>query len=304
MTIVTTYNGPDLDGYGCVMAYKELLALQGVESEARVWDEPLIEVTWLQEYFSLPRALGPIKNDDQEVILLDISSVQDIPGGFDPKQVVEVIDHRKVHDGELFVNAKVQIEKVGAAATLVAEKFKHLGFEPSKEAALYLLGGIISNTQNFSSVVTTNRDREMSEWLFELSGAPSNLAEMQFKAKSDLSGVKLRDALIGDKKAFHFDSVTVLVAQLEIYFVDELLEERMNEVRSIFSEMVVRDNADFAFINLKNLETGVSIMVCHDEKTQNLLNDLDGIFCENLLCKSSTITLRKQIAVLIKDKLS
>ena len=59
---------------------------------------------------------------------------------------------------------KYKIEEVGAAATLVAEKYKLFNYEISRNAAILLYYGIISNTVNLNSKITTDRDRKMVEW--------------------------------------------------------------------------------------------------------------------------------------------
>ena len=72
-----------------------------------------------------------------QIILVDASEVKAIPA-VPPSQVIEIIDHRKIHEADKFSNAKVQIELVGAAATLVAERFYKEKVELSKESASLL----------------------------------------------------------------------------------------------------------------------------------------------------------------------
>ena len=71
---------------------------------------------------------------------------------------IEVVDHRAVNEADKFQNAKIQIEMVGSAATLIAEKFLHATTSTSPESAALLYSAIISNTINFQANVTTDRD--------------------------------------------------------------------------------------------------------------------------------------------------
>ncbi len=300
--ITTTYNGPDLDGYGCAVAYAELLRSQGKDAQAHVWDDPHIEVQWLFETFNLPRALGPVDDKDAQTVLLDCSSPEDMPGSFNLDQVVEIIDHRKVFKVDEFKNAKVQIEPVGAAATLVAERFKKLGINPSKESALYLLGGIISNTQNFTAVAT-DRDREMAKWLKEISNAPDDLAKQMFIAKSDLSGDRLQQTLKNDFKVVQIQNITAAITQLEIVGVLDLVARRRDELEDFLLDLKKQHDSDLTFVNMKELETGESYILCADEKTRDFLANMPDVDWTDGLGHSKTLTLRKHIANWIKKEL-
>lgn len=301
-TITTSYSSPDLDGYGCAVAYAELLNRLGGDAGAHIWGVPHIEVQWLIETFDLARADGPIDDSEASVVLLDASKPDDLPGKFETSQVIEIIDHRKIHEAEKFINAESQIELVGAAATLVAERFKKADLEPSRVSALYLYGGIISNTQNFTAIAT-DRDREMAEWLRELSEAPDDLAERMFEAKSDLSGDRLREVLFGDLKTLNINEVPVTIAQLEIVGVQKLLDERGDEVEQLLKEVQERERAEYTFLNMKDLELGVSTILCLNQKTVELLRDLPGAQWDGVVGISSARTVRKQLLSWLQDKL-
>lgn len=300
--ITTTYNGPDLDGYGCAVAYAELLRAQGKDAEAHIWGTPHLEVQWTLESFKITPAASPLEDREADLILLDASGPEDVPGTLQVEQVVEIIDHRKLHHADQFPNAKAQIELVGAAATLVAERFKEAGLEPSKESALLLLGGIISNTQNFTGIVT-DRDKEMAKWLQEISGAPEDLARQMFLAKSDLPGSKLRETLLGDSKVFYIQGKVVGTAQLEIIGVQQLLQDRRDEIEKVLQEIKVSESCDYTYANMQDLELGKSWLLCVDGKTVELLKDAPDITWKGRLGVSKKLTLRKQMNAWIEEKL-
>ena len=104
---------------------------------------------------------------DTDVVLVDASDLQGMSSTINPSQVIEIIDHRKVHQADQFPNAHVQIELVGSAATLVAERFVAQNIPISPESAILLYSAIISNTINFQASVTTQRDCDMSAWLLQ-----------------------------------------------------------------------------------------------------------------------------------------
>lgn len=301
--ITTTYKGPDLDGYGCAMAYAELLRKQGRDAVACVWGKPQLEVLWLIQTFHLPTAKDSINDVMADVVLLDASSPEDLPTPLQSKQVVEIIDHRKIHKADEFPNAKQQIELVGAAATLVAERFVEAHMEPSKESALFLLGGIISNTQNFTGIAT-DRDRAMADWLWSVSGVPADLARQMFLAKSNLSGSRLKESMFIDLKTLQLQEKRISIVQLEIIGVQQLVNNRREEMEQILKEIHTREQSDFTFINMKDLDSGTSMILCLDQATADLLKNLPGVTWNGLVCQSAQLTLRKQLSSWIQNQLT
>jgi manganese-dependent inorganic pyrophosphatase len=300
--ITTTYKDPDLDGYGCAMAYAELLRATGKDAQAHIWGTPHIEVQWLISEFDLPLANGPTEDTDADVILLDASYSKDLPEPLRVERVTEIIDHRVASHLDAFTNSTNQIELIGAAATLVAERFKKQKIEPSKESALYLLGGILSNTQNFSGI-STDRDKKMADWLWSISKAPQDLAMQMFKAKSDLSGERLRDTLFGDLKTMSIHGNTVAIGQLEIIGISKLISERKDELTSALTEIQVQEKSDYTFINMKDLDTNISTILCNDDKTAKLLSTIPDANSSDLIITSPTMTLRKQMSKWLRDRL-
>lgn len=302
LIITTSYDGPDLDGYGCAVAYAELLRAQGKDAEAHMWGEPQLEVRWFLEAFHLTPAAGPISDPNVQVIFLDARSPRDLPSPLLPPQVIEVIDHHPLLEGdEVFPNAVTQIEDVGAAATLVAERFHHAHITPSKESALLLYAGILSNTFNYVSA--TDRDRAMASWLRDLSGAPDDLAQQLFTAKSDLSGPKLADVLLSDIKLFTIKGKRIGTTQLEIVDVQTLIQERRSEIEDVLSIIKREQECDYTFINMKDFGRSASFILCGDEQTFSLLQPAPGITWDGRLGESKILTLRKKIMAWIDERL-
>ncbi len=298
--ITTTYEGPDLDGYGCAMAYAELLRVQGQDARAHVWGTPQLEVQWLLETFKLSHADGPTDDTNAQVVLLDASSKKDLPAPLRIEQVIEIIDHRKLHEADQFFNAQPHIELVGAAATLVAERFKKTNVVPSKESALFLFGGIVSNTHNFTAA-TTDRDREMAAWLKKIGEVSDELPRQMFMAKSDLSGSRLRDALFGDFKTIAFGPIHITMAQLEIVGVTDLLTRRRGEIESILKEIQSVEKTEYILLNMIDLNTNLSHILCLNEQTKAIIQHLPDATWDGLLCTNPTLVLRKQISAWILE---
>ena len=120
-TIVTSNTGPDLDGIACAIAYAELLGKNYFPAMFGSSEKEVLFV-FKKFRFELPKNEN-IDIPNCDVVLVDSSSRERFPEELDPNRVVEVIDHRLYTSSDIFKNAKIQKEHVGACATMIAEKF-------------------------------------------------------------------------------------------------------------------------------------------------------------------------------------
>jgi len=135
--LVTAYENPDLDGTACAFGYAEFLKKTGIDAVVGIFGNAHREAQFVFNKFKIDKIGDANKLIDQyeSVILVDASDLKGLSQKIDPSKVVEIVDHRKVNESSKFPNAKVQIEFVGSAATLIAEKFYKNKIEVSKESA-------------------------------------------------------------------------------------------------------------------------------------------------------------------------
>jgi manganese-dependent inorganic pyrophosphatase len=293
-----------LDGLACAVAYAEFLQSTGRQALAGIMGLPQDEAVYVMKRFNIS---GPqqIKNADgfEEVILVDTSDLSGVEGNVRPDKVIEVIDHRSFHEAEKFPNAHIQIEKVGAAATLITEKFMQGNNHISRSAAILLAAAIISNSLNFKSSMTTDRDRQAAKWLEPHAGLPEIFWKELFVAKSDLSGSRLTERIRGDIAAFTVGGKKLSIAQMEIIGVRKLLAERQTEIVPLLEEIQHEHQLDFFFLNCIDLEAMTNDFMAGDIKTQRLLEKVLGVKFESNRAHSSSLILRKQLMPLLAKAL-
>lgn len=302
--LITCYVNPDLDGVASAIAYGEFLQKTGKNAVVRIIGEPHDEAKYVLNRFGFayPQTISNA-DDFDEVILVDTSNPNGLEGKIAPEKVIEIIDHRKVHDAGEFPNAKVQIELIGAAATLIAEKFMRNNIAISKESATLVYGAIISNTLNFKSGVTTDRDREAAAWLNKVAGLPEDFWRDLFTAKSDLSGGKLAERIESDFAWFVMGGKKVGVAQIEMIGAKELLDERSGEVVQILDRIKKDMNLDHIFQNTIELENAKNFFVAQDLDTQKLLEKVLSVRFAGVVAERPDLIMRKQIVPLLKEEL-
>lgn len=302
--LVTCYVDPDLDGVSGSFAYVEFLQKTGKSAVAGIFGKPHEEAKYILNRFDIPYPQEfPDAHEFDEVILVDSSDLKGLGNKVSPPKVIEIIDHRKINGTNAFPNARIQIELVGAAATLVAEKFIESNVAISKESAILLCGGIVSNTLNFKAGVTTDRDREAFEWLNNEAQLPESFWKELFLAKSDLSGDALSERIRGDFAWFEMGRKKVGIAQIEMIGAKELATERELEILQILNTIKEERDLDSIFQSTLELEDEKNFFVTDDDEMKKLLGKVLGIeFAYNIAIREGLI-MRKQIVPLLKAEL-
>jgi manganese-dependent inorganic pyrophosphatase len=302
--LITSYINPDLDGVAGIFAYNELLKNEGKEGTIGVLGEVQDEVKYIFDYLKIkyPYKINNSKNFD-EVILIDASHLNTLGRHIEPDKVVEIIDHRKVHETEKFPNAKVQIELVGAAATLVVERLIQGNVSISVNVATLLLGAIISNTFNLKSSITTDRDRKVVEYLSKKVQLPENFWEDFFIAKSDLSGEKLAQRMEIDIAIYEAGKKKVGICQLEIYGARKLVAERETEIINILKKIKDKSKLDIIFLNIIRIDELKNFFITWQEETKKLLEKVLKITFNGDVAENDQLIMRKQIIPLLKEEL-
>ena len=302
--LLTCYVDPDLDGTAGAIAYAEYLNKTGLNAVVGIIGNPHDEARFVLDRsgFTYPNSISNSDNFDK-IILVDCSDLNGLEGKILPEKVIEIIDHRKIHEAHKFPNAKVQIELVGAAATLVAEKFMQNNVDISVESATLLLSAIISNTLNFKGTVTTDRDKKVAVWLNKVANLPENYWKELFIAKSDLSGDKLTERIVGDLAWFTFGNKKVGIAQIEMIGGRNLVSSRVKEIVDSLEEIKQERGFDYVFLNLIELENYFNILVASDNNTKNLLEKTLGVKFSTDWTEREQLIMRKQIVPLLKEEL-
>jgi len=302
--LITCYVNPDLDGVAGAFAYAEFLQKTGTKAEARIIGKPHDEVEYIIKRFDITQPESLLNADDyDQVVLVDASDLNGLESKISSEKVIEIIDHRKVHEADKFPNAKIQIELVGAAATLIVEKFMENNIEISRESAILLYGAIISNTLNFKGAVTTDRDITAAQYLNEKIKLSNDFWKELFMAKSNISGDKLQSRIKGDIARFLMGDKKISIAQIEIIGAKQLIDQREGEIIQTLNDLKKELSLDLIFQNTLELEDNKNFFVTDNEETKKLLEDVLNVKFKGNVAERQGLILRKEIAPLLQEKL-
>jgi len=294
--LVTSKINPDLDGFACAYAYSRLLAKQGKSVTDGIFGKPHVEAQYLIDRFYIDDIVYNPSKAFASFVLVDVSNMSGVADVIRTKDVIEVIDHREVHIAdELFPNAKIQIEKVGAAATQIVERYQGTDIQIDEKSAILLYSAIYSNTLNLKATISTQRDKRAIDWLQKQIQIPNGLIHDMFIAKTEAVKGHFEKVLYSDYKEFLFNSRRIGIVQLEVIQLNTLVKNYLDQILAVLDDLKKKHNLEFLFLTAVDLEQGFNLFVTNDTSTQSLLSRIFKIQFKKNIGKKEGMLLRKQI---------
>jgi manganese-dependent inorganic pyrophosphatase len=181
------------------------------------------------------RPIGLVTRSDlvspqpRQVLLVDHAEQAQSVVGVEQAEIVEILDHHHIGSIETRVPVRATFDPVGSTATLVIERFRQSGLEPSRPAAMMLLGAILSDTVILNSPTTTDRDHAVIAYLEQvLAVDATRFGREMFEHTSDLERVPADEIVRRDAKDYDAGGHTLRIAQVETVGKD--LADRRDEL--------------------------------------------------------------------------
>ena len=287
----------DIDAYACGVAYS---VLKNAEGEEAIFASSSVLNGSVPDYvlslgFKVERNYTP-KNTDK-FIIVDLSIPEKIDHIANQENIVEVIDHHTGYE-KCWENCKSQIEFIGAAATIIFERFIESGRQDllTPNLCKLLACAILDNTLNLKSSLCTARDISAFETLQKLGGFDESISEEYFgscekEVKKDLIGAVKNDI----KFHKHSSLLPGYFGQLTLLDTDFVLN-RKAEIQEFFNGL----SNEWMF-NLIDLKDGKSYIFAGGDTVHKNLEKLLGQKFENDILVLPKFLLRKQIIKLACD---
>jgi manganese-dependent inorganic pyrophosphatase len=217
------------------------------------------------------RPIGLVTRSDlvapprRRVLLVDHAEQAQSVSGVEQAEIVEILDHHHIGSIETRIPVTATFDPVGSTATLVVERFRHSGMEPSPPTAMMLLGAVMSDTIILNSATTTDRDRQVVDYLervLALDGA--QYGREMFEATSDVSEVSAEEIISRDAKQYHASSGhQICIAQIEV--VGKTLMDRKDELLAAMRKArESRELGLYALMVTDVLSKGTELLVAGD----------------------------------------
>jgi manganese-dependent inorganic pyrophosphatase len=214
------------------------------------------------------RPIGLITRSDlvdpprRRVLLVDhAEQAQSVPG-VEHAEIVEILDHHHIGSIETRVPVMATFDPVGSTCTLVVERFRQNGMEPSHATALAMLGAILSDTVILNSPTTTERDHAVVEYLERVLAVDAEaLGREMFEATADVSDVSAEEIVVRDAKRYQSGAgQEICIAQVEV--VGGSLLERKEELLEAMNRQRREENLGFYALMVTDvLDKGTHLLV-------------------------------------------
>ena len=287
----------DIDAYASMIAYRELLKTEGnpnvtASTTARLNQSvpPLI----LNLKYSFDDSAAA---DDSKFILLDVSN----PDFFDERikieNVIEIVDHHSGFENywAAFPNIKTEIEFIGSVCTIIYEKIVRENHTEILDTDLckLLIAGILDNTLNLKSSITTERDLAAYNKLLRIGNVPSDFYAEYFSACEAEIMKDFTRAIKDDLKIEKAGDLPEVIGQMIVLNLNSFNLDEMKKVFAGYPEWMM---------NVISLEDGKSYIYFGGGDVKQRLEKIFGIEAmqEDLLVLDKFL-LRKQIMKMARD---
>jgi manganese-dependent inorganic pyrophosphatase len=231
----------------------------------------------------------------RRVILVDHAEQGQSAPGIEHAEILEILDHHHIGSIETRVPVTATFDPVGSTATLVVERFRQNGLEPSHPTAVMLIGAVLSDTVILNSPTTTERDHAVTEYLQRVLALQADeFGREMFEATSDVSEVKAEELVLRDAKEYQVQgSQRICIAQVEV--VGWGLLDRKDELLEAMREARDRKGyALFALMVTDVLSKGTQLLVSGDRV--QVERALDAHAADSVIDLPGVMSRKKQVA--------
>jgi manganese-dependent inorganic pyrophosphatase len=201
----------------------------------------------------------------RRLMLVDHAEQAQSAPGIAQAEILEILDHHHIGSIETSVPVTATFDPVGSTATLVVERFRQAGMEPSRSTAVMLLGAVLSDTVILNSPTTTRRDHAVVEYLERVLAVDAQeLGHAMFEATADVSDLTADEIVGRDAKRYQVrGDQEICIAQIEVVG-DALLQRKDELLEALAREREAKDLALYALMITDVVAKGTEMLVAGD----------------------------------------
>jgi manganese-dependent inorganic pyrophosphatase len=194
-----------------------------------------------------------VNPEPRRVLLVDHAEQAQSVIGVEHAEIVEILDHHHIGSIETRVPVRATFDPVGSTATLVIERFRQSGMEPSRAAAILLLGAVMSDTVILNSPTATERDRAVTAYLEQVLALDAmQFGREMFESTTDLTQVPAEEIVGRDVKEYDAgNGQTLRIAQVET--VGKSLSGRRDELMDALEALREREGDALAALMVTDI---------------------------------------------------
>lgn len=267
MIYVIGHKSPDTDTVGSAIAYSNLLNELGYESEPRIASEKINnETKYVLENCGIETPEFLKSAAEETIVMVDHNEMIQAADGMDEAHVVAIIDHHVLNTEPTEGIVKIEIENIGAAATLVALEYEKCDVKMEPVMAKLLAYTILSDTENLTKGTTTAADREVYERLAAAGGIKEKDRDKIYDemkvAKKSFAGMSDEEIYFSDYKEYEINGYTYAIPTMGADDA-EAVKELGGRMEKIMAQQLATGKYDFIFTKIKDSDADAAyIYVC------------------------------------------
>ena len=194
-----------------------------------------------------------LNTQKKQVILVDHNEQGQAVDGIKDTEVIEIIDHHRIHPGETMNPIYFRNQPLGCTATIITMMYQENGVEIPPAIAGLLCSAILSDTLMFRSPTCTPVDQAMARNLAKIAGINMEAhASAMFSAASQLQDKTPDEIFHIDCKRFQCSDKSIAVAQVTGMSKEELKRVK-EEMLPYLKEALPGSGMDMLFLLLTNI---------------------------------------------------
>ncbi len=247
MIKVFGHKAPDTDSTGSPIIWAWYLSeIKGTPAEAVLLGEPNTEAAYVLQRWNLPKPqiIADVSAEDTCVIV-DTNNPLELPDSIGDAKVLEIIDHHLLVGGlKTKTPINITVRPLACTATIMYELMGDDASRMPESIRGAMLSCILSDTLEFRSPTTTDRDRDLALQLAAQLGVdiPALASEM-FEAKSDVSTFTDAELLRMDSKEYEVAGKQFRVSVLETT-APRIVLDRKDSLMATMPTVAAEDGAD------------------------------------------------------------
>ncbi|WP_197922573.1 manganese-dependent inorganic pyrophosphatase [Thiosulfatihalobacter marinus] len=246
-TLVFGHKSPDTDSTGSPLIWAWYLKdVKGVDAKPVLLGQPNTEAAFmLQRWgFDMLDIIADVE-DGQPCVVVDTNNPAELPANINGADVQAIIDHHKLVGGlETKGPIDITIRPLACTATIMYDLMGDDAARMPDNIKGAALTCILSDTLEFRSPTTTDRDREVVAALAaDLGVNVTEYAAEMFAAKSDVSEFSDAELIRMDSKEYEVDGTRFRVSVLETTAPEIPLNRKASLIET-FKTVAAEDGVD------------------------------------------------------------
>ena len=241
------HRSPDTDATASALIWAWYLNQKGTKANAFVLGTPNTETLFVLKHwgFEVPEVLNSVSSEDK-VIIVDTNNPDELFENINETQIVQIIDHHKLIGGiHTATPIDFCIKPLAACASVMYTLMSDSEIEAMPKGIKGLmLSCILSDTLQFRSPTTTDKDKEIASLLAKDLGVEIEAyAIKMFEAKSDVSHFSDKELIKMDSKKYKVGGKEYRISVLETT-APHIILDRKDSILKTMESIKEKDGLD------------------------------------------------------------